>query len=317
MSRLLAYLKLIRWINLAIIALSMYGFRYCVMATYFRVVHVDFSLDVLHFGWLVLAVVLIAAAGNVANAYFDYEQDWEHRPDKTVIGRYLSLDQAFYLQMGLNVAGVLIGFWLSSYIAHARLGYIFLLSALLLFIYSQLLKRHILIGNVVVALLSALVILLPVLFEPLIFSIFHDEYQQSAFELIIIQAKWYAAFVFIISLAREIVKDAEDKDADIAYSYQTLACTTSTMTLNIITAILLSISIVMVIYLGSYFYSHHLWGHLGYSMVMVLIPMLVLLLLAHTARTQSQYARISLGLKLLMLAGLGTMPVFYYFITRG
>jgi uncharacterized membrane protein YdcZ (DUF606 family) len=63
------------------------------------------------------------------------------KPDKVIVGKYLSLDATFNLQLGLSVVGILIGFFLSYHFGNLRLGYIFLSATALLWLYYSVSQK--------------------------------------------------------------------------------------------------------------------------------------------------------------------------------
>jgi 4-hydroxybenzoate polyprenyltransferase len=314
MKKIAAILKLIRWVNLVIIILSMYLFQYCVIGLYFSAANVVPTMSPVYFFLLVLATVLIAAAGNVANAYFDYEQDMQYKPDSVVIGRYISLDSAFALQMGLNIAGVLLGFFLAYSYGNLRLGYVFLSVSALLWLYSQQLKKYFLIGNLVVAGLSAFVFVLPVLFEAQINIFSLTDGLELAKKIIITELKWYFLFAFAISLVREIVKDAEDKYADMAYGMKTLPAVLPRPAINtIIVFILLSVMIALG-FLQYYFWHYDLKKHFWYILFFLQFQLVTNVFTGIIAKNKQDYHNLSVLLKLLMFSGIASLPLFYWFI---
>ena len=316
MNKVFGILKLVRWVNLLIIALSMYLFQFCIIQTFMDAARVETTMSWFYYSLLVLSTVMIASAGNVVNAYFDYEQDMEYKPDQTMIGRYISLDNAFMLQMILNVVGVLIAFYLAYHFGKQRLGYVFLSAAALLWLYSQVLKKYFLIGNIVVAGLSAMVFVLPVLFEAHLISLFTSDDLDLARSIIINQLRWYCLFAFVVSLMREIAKDAEDRDADAAYDMNTIPVVLSAQGTNFILALIAAVSLVVMGFVESYFWGRDLKKHFWYTLVLLFIPMLVAGILAMRCRVQKDYRDLSLLLKLIMLFGIISMPLFYMFITR-
>jgi 4-hydroxybenzoate polyprenyltransferase len=316
MNRIIGFLKLIRWVNLLIIALSMYLFQFCIIRTFLDAANIEPSLNWFYFSLLVLSTVFIAAAGNIANAYFDYEQDAEFRPGKTIVGRYISLDTAFGLQMGLNIVGVLIAFFLAYHFEKIKLGYVFLSAAALLWLYSQVLKKYFLVGNLVVAGLSALVFVLPVLFESSLYNVFASDNLELAKNIILNQLKWYCLFAFVVSLMREIVKDAEDKEADAAYDMKTLPVVLPTAAVNAIIALMMIGTMVVIGYIEMYYWQRGLKKHFWYTLFFLTFPLLTDLFLILTARKKTDYQNLSILLKLLMFFGIASMPVFYLFITK-
>ena len=314
MKKIFAILKLVRWVNLLIIILSMYLFQFCVIHLYFTAADITPTMSWGYFSLLVLATVLIAAAGNVANAYFDFEQDMEYKPETVVIGRYISLDNAFALQMGLNILGVLIGFFLAYTYGNVRLGYLFVSVAALLWLYSQLLKKYFLIGNIIVAGLSAFVFVLPVLFEAGLTQLSLTDSLDLARDIILAQVKWYFAFAFIISLTREIVKDAEDREADAAYDMKTLPVLLPHMVVNTIVVLLLIITMIGLGFLQAYFWKYGLKIHVWYIMFALQFQILVNLFTSFISKNKQDYHNLSVLLKLLMFFGIASLPLFYWFI---
>ena len=71
MVKLLDFFSLIRWKNLAIIALTQYLIRYTLIVPF-----IDFpSLNDIEFLILVFSTILVAAAGYIINDYFDIQVD--------------------------------------------------------------------------------------------------------------------------------------------------------------------------------------------------------------------------------------------------
>ncbi len=196
-SPIINMLRLLRWPNLLIVAITQYA------AAYF-LIH-DMQLPVLLGDWRMLVVsmstVLIAAGGYVINDYYDVKIDYINKPERVVVGRFLKRRTTLILHAVLNGLGTLGGF-----VVAWQLGVINVLAAGLLWLYSNQLKRLPLLGNIIVALLTgAAVFVLFVL------------YRQALFLFAI-----YAAFAFFISLMREIVKDMEDMEGDKEFGCQTL-----------------------------------------------------------------------------------------------
>ena len=152
-----ALLRLIRYRNLIIIALTQYMMRYFVIWPILKVNGFELQMDRWHFLLLVLSALLITAAGYVINDYFDTRTDMLNRPETVVVGRSVSRRSAMLLHIILNIAGVGLGIYLSLYIGILSLGVAYLLAAGLLWFYSTTYKRQFLIGNLIVAVFTAMV----------------------------------------------------------------------------------------------------------------------------------------------------------------
>ncbi|GAB2601540.1 geranylgeranylglycerol-phosphate geranylgeranyltransferase [Spirosoma areae] len=152
--------------------------------------------------WLLsLSTVCIAAGGYIINDYFDVKIDLVNKPERVVIGRYLKRRMAIGVHQVLNVLGCLIGLYLSKWVFLADV-----LAVSLLWFYSATFKRQPLIGNIVIALLTALSLIVLAIY-----------YRQNAEMLLI-----YAFFSFGISLIREIIKDMQDIRGDARFGCRTL-----------------------------------------------------------------------------------------------
>lgn len=194
-----ALLKLIRWTNLAIIFLTQYVvYAYAVKNKFV----IAYSwIPPLEFFLLTIGTMLIAAAGYVINDYYDIKIDLINKPDRIVIGRIISRRQAILFHTLLNASAIGFGFLLSWHVA-----LFFASCAFLLWLYSNILKRTPLLGNLTISVLTAAVIWA--------ISLYFRENDRLIY--------LYSVFAFGISLLREIIKDMEDTKGDAEYGCQTL-----------------------------------------------------------------------------------------------
>jgi 4-hydroxybenzoate polyprenyltransferase len=209
------FLKLIRLVNLLIIVLTMYGVHtYLIAVNYDEMVNthaVDFFL-------LVLSTVMIAAGGNIINDYFDVKADRVNKPEKLIITKHIKRRWAIVTHWALNGIAFSIAIYLS--IKYQTLWFVFihLISINTLWFYSMLFKRKVLVGNIMIAAMTALVpILVIVFFRVNNYSPYpHSEFDPLSWGADIDYTVIYliAAFAFIQNMAREIVKDAQDVAGD-------------------------------------------------------------------------------------------------------
>ena len=143
---------------------------------------------------LFFIVALITAAGNVINDFFDAEIDTINRPDRPIPSGAVSRGAARGFAVTLFLAGILVSFFTNS----LCIG-IAIINSLLLVAYAAKLKRAPLIGNIVVAYLSASIFL----FGGALNGI------DGLVRIIPI-----AAITFFAMLSRELLKDAEDVEGD-------------------------------------------------------------------------------------------------------
>lgn len=212
---MIASLRLVRPINLGIIAITMYGCRYFIMATNgYQKIHDEPFL----FFFLVLSTLLIAAGGNIINDYFDIKADKVNKPEKLIVGKLIEKRKAILLHWILNGIAFLIAIIISVYAKSSSIVLIHLVSINLLWFYSLYFKKKPFIGNFVVALLTGMIpILVVVYFEVLNnfnkpFSAFHEDSWSVHLNYNFIYI--LALMAFIQNLAREILKDVEDIEGD-------------------------------------------------------------------------------------------------------
>ncbi|MFM7758217.1 MAG: UbiA family prenyltransferase, partial [Crocinitomicaceae bacterium] len=79
------FLRLIRITNLLIIIVTMVG-----VADYLLIMHnyQKANFNFLDYFLLVFSTVLIAAAGNMINDYFDIKADRVNKPDRLIVSKY-------------------------------------------------------------------------------------------------------------------------------------------------------------------------------------------------------------------------------------
>ena len=209
------FLKLIRPINLAIIALTMYGIRYYVLAVnYFQKV----DDDPMDFFLLVFSTVLIAAGGNIINDYFDVKADRINKPEKLIITKHIKRRWAIVTHWTFNGIAFGIAVFLSAKYSSLSFVFIHLISINTLWFYSMLFKRKVLIGNVLIAGLTSLVPILTMIYFKAgnSFHLSHSEFDPDSWVAIIDYTLIYVltGFAFTQNLAREIIKDIQDVKGD-------------------------------------------------------------------------------------------------------
>ncbi len=213
--------------NLVIIVFTMYAMRWGVLATIVAKTGrpLEFHLSEMQFALTVLVMVLLAAAGNMINDYFDLKVDRLNKPDRVLVGRKVKRRIVMLAHHGLNVlATVLAGFvaWQEN---QPWLVLVPIVMAALLWFYSLWFKRKLWIGNFIVALLVAVVPVwagvfeIPAMQEQMI-QLGIDG-QSFGFEA----WRWmlgYAGFAFWLTLIREVQKDLEDQKGDAQAGFKTL-----------------------------------------------------------------------------------------------
>jgi 4-hydroxybenzoate polyprenyltransferase len=209
------FIRIIRPLNLLVMALAMCGAWYYIMASnafqFVRSNNLDFAL-------LVISTLMIAAAGNIINDYFDVRADRINRPERLIITKHMKRRWAILIHWLLNGVAFLIGAYLSFKYSSLWFVFIHLISINLLWFYSLLLKKKVLIGNLIIAALTGTIPLLVVVFFKVSNSSSYDnsEFLPESWTTSIDFSLLYvlAGLSFIQNLCREIVKDLEDIKGD-------------------------------------------------------------------------------------------------------
>lgn len=218
------WLSMLRIPNLAIILLTQYLLGYGVIRPLMLMQNVDPPLGHLNFFILVLVTMLIAAAGYIINDHFDVNTDRKNKPGKNMLEGKISVRIALRVYYIINGIAILCGFYLSLMAGSFQLGLIFPAIIGLLWFYSSRYQRMPFWGNLIVALLSAMVVLIIWLFEFFMLLKTGDEFVNVIGQLSAINKYvWaYALFAFLVSLFREILKDIQDMRGDMSMGYRTL-----------------------------------------------------------------------------------------------
>ncbi|KDN54595.1 prenyltransferase [Flavobacterium seoulense] len=263
---------------------------------------IDLALADWQYGLLVLSTILIAAAGYVINDIFDQQTDQINKPNKVIVGKSISETKAYNIYAFLNVSGVAIGFYLANVIMRPNFAAIFVLIAAILYIYATSLKQMLLIGNLVVALLLALSVVIIGIFD--IFPATDTANQDVMAGLFSILLD-YAIFAFMINFLREIVKDLEDFDGDNKQGMRTLAIVLGiSKTTKLVFILNFAPIIALLYYINSYLVPNHLIAATIYSLLFVLGPLLYFSIKLWTAATKNNFTILSKVLKWILFFGI-------------
>lgn len=228
-----------------------------------------------------LSALCIGAFGNVVNDVFDREIDSLNRPDRPLPSRRVLPSAAIPWAGLLGGLGVVLASTISLFCFVVASG-----SLILLFVYSAVLKRTVLWGNILTAGIVGL---------SFVFGAGAVDRPEAGI--------LPAILAFMFNLIREIVKDMEDITGDSLVGARTLPIRYGMGSARA-TARSLMIATALFSILPWY------WGifHLPYLVLVggAVIPGLVLCF-AQLGATKPNYARVSRNLKILMLIGLAAM----------
>ena len=303
------YLQLLRVGNLTFVAILLYVMEKWVATPLLQLEQFGELMPWWILTLLIVSVVGIAAGGYVINDYFDVKIDRINRPDNLVVTRIISRDAAMNLFYGLTAVGVIAGTVVAWWAHSWTLLFTYVVIPGLLWFYSASYKRMFLVGNLVVAFASAIVPLLVAIANA---DYLHHLYQNAlAYSPIVgelyVWTGGFAAFAFLLTLVREIVKDIEDIEGDREMECRTLPIVWGDKVAKIIaTLLLMAIAILIVYMLFAVLPFSHEWKSLPtrYVVFGLIVPILCSIVLLWAANSRTEYHRVQTIIKFAMFMGM-------------
>ena len=302
------YLQLLRVGNLAFLAILLYVMEAWVATPLLQRAMFQPLMPWWVLTLLILSVVCIAAGGYVINDYFDVKIDRINRPNDMVVTRVISREAAmnwFYVLTAIGmVAGLAVAWWARSW----NLLFIYIVIPGLLWFYSASYKRMLLVGNLIVAFISALV--------PLLVAIINADYLKHLYSealaytpivgQLFVWLSGFALFSFLLTWAREVVKDIEDIEGDREMECRTLPIVWGDKVAKIIATILLVVIAILIVYmLFAVLPFSHEWKSLPtrYVVFGLIVPILCSIVLLWAANNRTEYHRVQTIIKFTMFMG--------------
>ena len=314
-------LRLIRFPNLVIIAATQYAMRNLLMEPLLPSDTFTLQFGDIQFFFLVLSTIFIAAAGYIINDYFDTQADMINKPARVVVGVKISRRVAMTLHAALNIIGVGIGIYLAFYVKLPSLSFVFIIATGILWFYSTNYKRQFLVGNLSVAFLTGLVPLMVVLFE---IPLLNKEYGQlmlrndATFNYILAWVGGFSFFAFLTTLTREVIKDAEDFEGDMAYGMKTVPIVLGLVWTKVVVLSLIGLTMFMLIYLQVKYILFSVepldYFSLVYFLLFLMVPLIGLTVQVLVAKTKRGYSRASNLIKIVMLTGILYSALVFYLV---
>lgn len=307
------YWKLFRGWNLLIIIFTMLIMQYTWLSPYIHsgiIPPLAFSMA---FTALTVSIVLIAAGGNCINDCLDITSDELNNKCLCISHQPEDLRKVKHLYIGITLCGLLIGIIPAIYIHSAWFYIIFPACAALLYAYSANLKRRPLIGNISIALLTAMVVITLYIFNTKVYYLTgHVDTSYRLTGLLI--ASSYAFFAFWFTLIRELIKTMEDIQGDAGAGYHTTAVAYGTKTTKILTCSLIVIITCVLCVIGILLLrdGNGINPSVGYyTLIGLVLPCIALLIRTATLHTTAHCHQASLMTKGIMLIGILGLVLLY------
>ena len=308
-----AHLRIIRPVNLIIMAGMLLLVRYAIFLPVFRQNGLEGLMPGWQFIFLIMATLFIGAGGYVINDVLDIGLDRVNKPEKQVIGHQISEERGNKLHFNLTAAGILFGLAFSYLSGNIFLAILFVIIPTALYYYSFKYKYLPLIGNVVVALLTATVVLVYWLFEFYNLKSQPDNFidvslsfpQLNRFVLA------FAFFAFITSLIREIIKDAQDIEGDKRFGCRTLPFI---LGLNATRYLVLALGILTIATVAWFQFILYSTGYawMAYSLLITQLLLIFSIFRVFSVKDKADWERLSLVYKIIMVAGMLSLVTIWF-----
>ncbi|MGB5668802.1 MAG: geranylgeranylglycerol-phosphate geranylgeranyltransferase [Maribacter sp.] len=273
--KVLSLFSIVRGYNILMIALAQYLASIYILAPNLPLRKVVFDLNLFV---IVLASAFVIASGYIINSFYDSEKDLINKPRKSMLDRLVSQHTKLSTYFILNFLAVFFASYVSFRAVLFFSAYIFGI-----WFYSHKLKKLPFLGNFV----SATLAIAP------FFAVF--VYYKN-FETVIFV---HAMFLFLLILAREMIKDLENIAGDMAQNYKTIPILYGTKFSKSCISILIVLTLIPSLLLINYFDVGYMYLYFIGSIILLILFVLQL----WKSKTKIHYVWLHNILKLLIIVG--------------
>lgn len=278
------FLKLIGFGHLLLLAFAQFIFKYG-----FLDYQEGLTMSINDSGYLllVLSSVMIAAGGFlITNITANGSESYG-----------LSESAAYYIYGGLTIGGLVIGYYLSNLIGRPSFMIAFAIAVGTLYFYSTNLRESLLLGNVVIAFLIGLSVIIIGIFSlyPVVGGI--TEFQQLSMLFRLIAD--YAIFGVVIGFLTTLINDLKNTDIDYNEGLNTLPIAIGKERAAKVAFVFGIIAAGMILYYINAYLKELLWA-MGYLLLFVLGPLVYFLINIWSAKTTKEYTTLDIVLKVIV-----------------
>jgi 4-hydroxybenzoate polyprenyltransferase len=263
---------------------------------------------------LIAATVFIAAGGYVLNDYFDVKIDAINHPAEQIVGNTITRNKAMVIHQVLTSIGVACGLLLAFLSRSFTLAFIFIVVPGLLWFYSASYKRQFMTGNLVVAFIASLTVLVVGITE---LAFLQKEYGKLIFETPIPGQLYgwiggFALFSFLCTWIREIIKDMEDEKGDREMECRTMPIKWGINKTKIFLYALIGITITSLYTVNELFIYFPGTLTFRYFTFGITLPFVALIYLLFNGKNSTDFHQASTLSKVIMFSGVLYSFIFYY-----
>ncbi|MEN9697962.1 MAG: hypothetical protein RLZ56_1383 [Bacteroidota bacterium] len=267
-----------------------------------------------NFYLIVITYLLIAAAGYIINDYFDINIDQVNKPNRVVVGAYISRRWVIFWHLLFSVMGIYISTIAFPFQQYWHIHLSNLLTILFLWFYSTNFKKDFLIGNVVISILTAWSIAVVYFSKYTIQEIIHPNINDVANFRFAKLMVLYSAFAFVLTLVREALKDMEDMEGDQKFGCKTLPIVWGLKPTKVYIGVWLVVVIACLGFIQLYVIPFGWWYCILYCLICIICPLVIVLIKLKTSYVSKDFKQLSLYVKIAMFAGILSMLFFYFLL---
>lgn len=273
--KMLSLFSIVRGYNILMIALAQYLASIYILAPEMPLRGVVFDLNLF---CIVLSSTLVIAGGYIINSFYDAEKDLINKPRKSMLDRLVGQRTKLTAYFTMNFLAA----FFASYVSFRA---VFFFSAYIfgIWLYSHKLKKVPFLGNFV----SATLAIAP------FFAVF--VYYKNFDKVIFV----HALFLFLLILAREMIKDLENIAGDMVQNYKTIPILYGTKMSKIGITVLIAMTLIPSLLLINYFDV----GYMYLYFIACIALLVVFLVLLWKSRTKFHYVWLHNILKLIIVLG--------------
>ncbi|GLU43595.1 geranylgeranylglycerol-phosphate geranylgeranyltransferase [Allomuricauda sp. NBRC 101325] len=250
--KLLSLFSVVRGYNILVITLAQYLASIYILAPNSRLRDVVLDLNLF---LIVTASALTIASGYIINNFYDAEKDLINKPTKSMLDRLVSQRFKLTTYFILNFVAVFAASYISFKAVLFFSAYIFGI-----WIYSHKLKRIPFIGNLV----SSTLAIAPFF----VVFVYYGNFQTVIFV--------HAIFLFLLILAREMIKDLESMPGDMAQNYRTIPIIYGPKVSKLIIGLLIVLTLIPALLLIKTFDVGYMYLYFSASILLLVIFLFLL-----------------------------------------
>lgn len=243
--------------------------------------------------FLILASASTIASGYIINNFYDSEKDLINRPKKTMLDRVISQRTKLSVYFILNFTTL----FFASYVSFRAVVF-FSVYIFAIWLYSYRLKRILFIGNLIASILT--------ITPFFVIFVYYKNFETVIFI--------HATFLYLMIVMRELVKDLENLQGDLAQNYQTIPIVYGEKWSKFSLAILSIIALFPIYLLIKYFEI----GYMDYYFYFCIFLLFIFMLFLYFSKGKKQYLLLHNILKFIIVAGVFSILLidFAYVLKR-